>query len=111
MADCLFCKIVQGAIPAQIVYQDEHALAFKDIDPQAPVHVLVIPKAHVPSLAELTPEAAGPMLEAINRVATEQGVAASGYRVVTNVGRDAQQSVAHLHWHLLGGRGMTWPPG
>jgi histidine triad (HIT) family protein len=111
MSDCLFCKIVEGAIPAGIVYQDDHAIAFKDINPQAPVHVLVIPRRHVPSLAELSGDACHHLLSAVNEVARQQGVAQSGYRVVTNVGKDAQQSVAHLHWHVLGGRELGWPPG
>lgn len=111
MSDCLFCKIVEGAIPAQIVYQDEHTIAFRDIDPQAPVHVLVIPRRHVPSLAELSGEGCHHLTVAVNAVARQEGVAESGYRVVTNVGRDAQQSVPHLHWHVLGGRAMQWPPG
>lgn len=111
MSDCLFCRIVEGAIPAQLVYQDAHTIAFNDIDPQAPVHVLVIPRRHVPSLAELPGEACQHVLAAVNEVAKQQGIAQSGYRVVTNVGRDAQQSVAHLHWHVLGGRALGWPPG
>lgn len=111
MSDCLFCKIVEGAIPAQLVYQDAHAVAFRDIDPQAPVHVLVIPRRHVPSLAELAGDTCQHLMEAVNAVAKQEGIAASGYRVVTNVGRDAQQSVPHLHWHVLGGRAMQWPPG
>lgn len=111
MADCLFCKIAQGAIPAQIVYQDEHAIAFRDLNPQAPVHVLVVPRAHVPSLAEIDEASCLCVLQAVNRVAIQEGLAESGYRVVTNVGRDAQQSVPHLHWHVLGGRSLGWPPG
>ncbi|HEY9898266.1 MAG TPA: histidine triad nucleotide-binding protein [Pantanalinema sp.] len=111
MSDCLFCKIVAGAIPAEIVYQDENAVAFRDINPQAPVHVLVIPRAHIPSLAHLSGAACHHMMEAVNAVAKEQGIAESGYRVVTNVGRDAQQTVHHLHWHVLGGRALQWPPG
>ncbi|HEY9855189.1 MAG TPA: histidine triad nucleotide-binding protein [Stenomitos sp.] len=111
MSDCLFCKIVEGAIPAQIVYQDEHTVAFRDIDPQAPVHVLVIPRRHIPSLAELSGDTCHHLTEAVNAVAKQEGIAESGYRVVTNIGRDAQQSVPHLHWHVLGGRAMQWPPG
>lgn len=111
MAECLFCRLVAGEIPAQIVYEDAHAIAFRDINPQAPVHVLVIPRVHVPSLAELTGEACGTLMDAINRVARQEGIAESGYRVVTNSGPDAQQTVFHLHWHVLGGRALGWPPG
>lgn len=111
MSDCLFCKIVSGAIPANLVYQDEHAIAFADIEPQAPVHLLVIPRSHVPSLAELNGELGQHLMAAINQAAKNQGISESGYRVVTNVGRDAQQSVPHLHWHVLGGRALHWPPG
>lgn len=111
MSDCLFCKIVEGAIPAQLVYQDDHAIAFNDLHPQAPVHVLVIPRAHIPSVAELKGEASMHLMHAVNAVARGAGVAESGYRVVSNVGRDAQQTVPHLHWHVLGGREFGWPPG
>lgn len=111
MADCLFCRIVAGEIPAQLVYEDEHAVAFRDIDPQAPVHVLVIPRRHIPSIASLDGEECANQMAAIRNVAEQQGVADSGYRVVTNHGPDAQQSVFHLHWHVLGGRAMGWPPG
>ena len=111
MADCLFCRIVAGEIPAQIVYQDENAIAFRDINPQAPVHVLVIPRKHIPAIADLGGEDCSHLMEAINRVARQEGVAESGYRVVTNCGPDAQQTVFHLHWHVLGGRAMGWPPG
>lgn len=111
MSDCLFCKIVEGAIPAKILYQDDFSIAIPDISPQAPVHCLVLPRRHIPSLAELAGETGMRLLEAVNQVAKEQGIAESGYRVVTNVGRDAQQSVPHLHWHVLGGRSLEWPPG
>ena len=111
MADCLFCRLVAGEIPATLLYQDEHAVAFRDINPQAPVHVLVIPRAHVPSIAQLTGDLAGQLTDAINRVAVQEGVSESGYRVVTNCGPDAQQTVHHLHWHILGGRPLKWPPG
>lgn len=111
MAECLFCRLVAGEIPAQIVYEDAHAIAFRDINPQAPVHVLVIPRAHLASLAEFTGETCGPLMDAINQVAKQEGIAESGYRVVTNCGPDAQQTVFHLHWHVLGGRALGWPPG
>lgn len=111
MSDCLFCKIVAGEIPAQVVYQDEHTLAFSDINPQAPVHVLVIPKEHIPSVAHLSGAICHHLMEAVNAVAKQQGIAESGYRVVSNVGKDAQQTVHHLHWHVIGGRSLQWPPG
>jgi histidine triad (HIT) family protein len=111
MADCLFCRILSGEIPAQFIYEDAHAVAFRDINPQAPVHVLVIPRRHIPSIAELEGAECGQQMEAIRRVAAQEGVAESGYRVVTNHGPDAQQSVFHLHWHVLGGRALGWPPG
>jgi histidine triad (HIT) family protein len=114
MSDCVFCRIARGEIPAQIVYQDGQVTAFKDADPKAPLHVLVVPNQHVGSAAELGP-GNGPLLAAMvlaaNRAAEEAGVAASGYRLVMNVGRDAGMSVPHLHLHVLGGRALAWPPG
>lgn len=114
MPDCIFCKIVAGQIPAKLVYQDEHVLAFYDINPVAPVHVLLVPIRHIESLAALTEDDAevmGRLLAAAEPVAQLAGVAASGYRVVFNVGRDAGIAVYHLHAHLLGGRKLSWPPG
>lgn len=114
MNDCLFCKIVTRAVPAKIVYEDEHAVAFDDIRPQAPVHTLVIPKRHVQSIQALEGgEAAllGHLVLTTARVADVKGIAGSGYRVVTNTGADAGQTVFHLHFHILGGRPMSWPPG
>jgi histidine triad (HIT) family protein len=105
--DCIFCKIAQGAIPAAKVYEDEQVLAFKDINPQAPVHLLVIPKKHIPSLHQVGPEDAalmGQIVRAIQHVVAEAGVAESGYRVVTNIGPDSGQVVFHLHFHVLGGK-------
>ncbi|HEV2581856.1 MAG TPA: histidine triad nucleotide-binding protein [Ktedonobacteraceae bacterium] len=114
MEDCLFCKIVAGQIPAKIVYQDEEVVSFVDINPQAPQHVLVIPRRHIASMPDITGED-GPLLASIfmaaTKIARELGVAESGFRVVTNVGPDAGQSVFHLHFHLLGGRRLAWPPG
>lgn len=111
-ADCLFCRIVDGAIPATIVARNDHALAFRDIDPKAPTHVLVIPAQHVASLAEATDAAQlGALLSLAAEVARLEGVAESGYRVVANTGSDGGQSVSHLHLHVLGGRAMGWPPG
>jgi histidine triad (HIT) family protein len=111
--DCLFCRIVAKEIPADVVLDRDDVLAFRDVNPQAPTHVLVIPKEHVPSL-EAVAAHHGPLLSAlvaaVNEVAEADGVA-GGYRMVTNVGADAGQSVGHLHLHVLGGRAMTWPPG
>jgi len=114
MADCLFCKIARKEIPADIVYQDQVVTVFRDIDPKAPAHVLVIPNQHVGSVAEIGPgngQLLAAMVSAANRVADEEGVAESGYRLVMNVGADAGMSVAHLHLHVLGGRKLAWPPG
>jgi histidine triad (HIT) family protein len=110
----IFKKIIDGEIPADIVHDDEHCLAFKDVAPQAPTHVLVIPKKEIPSLAELTAEdqaLVGHILLVIKRLADDLGLATDGYRVVTNCGSDGGQSVNHLHFHLLGGRVLDWPPG
>ena len=110
--DCLFCKIAAGEIPSSKVYEDEVCLAFADIDPQAPTHFLVIPKAHIGSVAEINAENAGlvgHLLQVAAQVAREQGL--ESYRVVSNTGAQAGQSVPHLHFHVLGGRDMTWPPG
>ena len=114
MTDCIFCKIAQGLIPAKIVHQDAHALAFRDLDPKAPTHVLVIPRRHIPSFGHLGTadgETLGHLAAAVNAVAALDGLTQSGYRVVCNNGPDAGQSVDHLHWHVLGGRGLGWPPG
>lgn len=114
MAECLFCRIVERTIPAKILYEDEQCLCFADINPQARVHVLVIPKRHVTSIASATEDDSallGHLLGVCAKVARDQGVADSGYRVVTNVGQEAGQSVFHLHFHVLGGRSLSWPPG
>lgn len=112
MSDCIFCRIVAGSIPAALVAQNEHALAFRDLHPQAPVHVLVIPRRHVASLADAAdPAELGALLALAAEVARTEGVAEAGYRVVTNVGANGGQTVPHLHLHVLGGRSMTWPPG
>ncbi|HVP90786.1 MAG TPA: histidine triad nucleotide-binding protein [Terriglobales bacterium] len=114
MGDCLFCRIAKREIPAKIVLEDEQFLAFEDIRPQAPVHVLIIPKRHIASLNE-APEGAEALLgEALLRareIARAKGVGTSGYRIVLNTARDSGQEVFHIHFHLLGGRRMTWPPG
>ncbi len=114
MADCLFCKIVNRDIPASIVYEDERVLAFNDIGPQAPTHVLVIPKRHISSLLDLAPGDDGLVGEMVRRaaaIATERGIAADGFRTVFNTNAGAGQTVFHIHLHLLGGRQMHWPPG
>lgn len=111
---CLFCKIVRREIPASIVYEDERVLAFNDINPQAPTHVLVIPKRHIATLADLTPEddaVVGELARRAARIAEARGIAVNGYRTVFNTNRDAGQTVFHIHLHLLGGRSLAWPPG
>ena len=114
MSNCLFCKIVNREIPAAIVYEDERVLAFNDINPQAPSHVLVIPKRHVTSLNDLGPDDDALIGEVVRRaaaIASDRGLATGGFRTVFNTGRDGGQTVFHIHLHLLGGRPMTWPPG
>ena len=114
MTDCIFCKIIGKEIPAQIVYEDDRILAFDDIRPQAPVHVLVIPKDHFASLNEI-PDDSGDLLGEIlvkaKEIARLKEVDTTGYRIVLNTARDSGQDVFHIHFHLLGGRPMTWPPG
>jgi len=114
MSDCLFCKIGSGQIPSKVVMQDDEILAFDDVNPQAPVHVLVIPKRHVVALNDV--EAGdrallASLLDAATLVARKKGIAESGYRVVANTGRNGGQTVFHLHLHVLGGRPMSWTPG
>jgi histidine triad (HIT) family protein len=115
MADCLFCRIVAGEIPATIVKRSEDVLAFRDIDARAPTHVLVIPNRHLPAVRDAKgPEdenMLGRLLAYAAQVASELGLDAGGYRIVTNTGKDAGQSVDHLHLHVLGGRKFSWPPG
>jgi len=114
VSDCLFCRIVQGNIPAKIIYQDDHTLAFDDINPQAPVHSLIIPKRHVNSVHDLKESdqlLLGHLLLICNRVATDKGLSERGFRLVANTGRDGGQTVGHLHFHVLGGRHLGWPPG
>jgi histidine triad (HIT) family protein len=109
---CLFCRIVRREIPATIVHEDAEFLAFRDIDPKAPTHVLVIPKTHVPSLNEATDAAMlGRLLLVARQIARAEGIDESGYRTVCNTGAASGQTVHHLHLHLLGGRAMKWPPG
>ncbi len=113
VADCIFCKIIAGQAPAQKVYETEAVLAFRDLHPAAPTHILIVPKQHIPRLADLTPEDAallGQMMLATVAVARQENIA-DGFRVVVNSGSQAGQSVFHIHLHLLGGRRMSWPPG
>jgi histidine triad (HIT) family protein len=111
--DCLFCKIVSGDIPAEVVHESESTLAFRDLDPQAPTHVLVVPRNHYPNAAALAtgePGTAARLLDAGREIADQEGLD-GGYRLVFNTGADAHQTVFHVHMHLLGGRSMGWPPG
>jgi histidine triad (HIT) family protein len=113
-ADCLFCRIIRGEIPARTVVDDELVLAFHDIAPRSPTHVLVIPKVHIGSAADLTDDDGallGRMFSALAQIARDAGIAADGYRIVSNVGRWGGQTVDHLHLHLMGGRAFDWPPG
>ena len=112
--DCLFCKIARGEIPAKIVYQDEKLTAFRDVAPQAPVHILIIPVQHFSTIKELTPQdrtLVGDMVLLANRLAKEEGLSDNGYRLVVNCGPQGGQTAYHVHMHLLGGRDMGWPPG
>jgi histidine triad (HIT) family protein len=114
MNDCLFCQIVAGGIPAALVYQDDAVVAFKDINPQAPLHVLIVPRKHIATLNDLAPAddaLVGSMFRAAAALAREHGYDARGYRTVFNTNREAGQTVFHIHLHLLAGRGLTWPPG
>jgi histidine triad (HIT) family protein len=114
VSDCLFCKIVEGKIPAKKVYEDADVVAFDDIQPQAPVHVLVIPRKHVATLNDLDPQddaVAGKLLRVAALIAKERGIADRGWRATVNVNRDAHQLVFHVHLHLMGGRSFGWPPG
>ena len=113
-AECLFCKMVSGQIKPNTVYEDNDVLAFKDINPQAPVHVLVVPKKHIATLNDLGSghaELAGKLMDTAVHIAKKSGIAESGYRTVMNCNADAGQSVFHIHLHLLGGRSLRWPPG
>jgi histidine triad (HIT) family protein len=112
--DCLFCKIIAGTIPGAIVHQDDALVAFNDINPQAPLHVLIVPRRHIPSLNDLTPEddaLVGSMFRRAAALAKQHGYHERGYRTVFNTNREAGQSVFHIHLHLLAGRALTWPPG
>ncbi|MEU8796847.1 histidine triad nucleotide-binding protein [Spirillospora sp. NPDC048819] len=114
MTDCLFCKIVSGDVPAKIVRESAGTVAFRDINPQAPTHVLVIPRAHHPTVSGLAADDAELLAELVgeaHQVAVDEGIAEAGYRVVFNTGAQAGQTVFHVHAHVLGGRGLNWPPG
>ena len=113
MADCLFCKIVAGEIPSSKIYEDDFVLAFKDIDPKAPFHAIIIPKEHISSADEITAENSGLIAKVFEAVAiiSRQENLENGYRVVNNCGEDGGQTVKHLHFHMLAGRSMKWPPG
>jgi histidine triad (HIT) family protein len=114
LADCIFCKIAAGEI-GKLVYEDEHVAAFDDLNPQAPVHVLIVPKKHIARISDVTSDddtfLTGRMLRVANEIASERGIADGGYRVVVNCNEGAGQSVWHVHFHLLGGRRLGWPPG
>lgn len=114
MSNCIFCKIVNGEIPCSKVYEDDKVLAFKDINPEAPVHILVIPKQHIQSVLDLDENNKSitiDIFEAINKIASMSGIDKDGFRVVANTGINGGQTVAHLHYHILGGRSLQWPPG
>ena len=114
MVDCLFCKIIDGDIPGDIVYETDSVLAFNDINPTAPVHVLIIPKKHIATLNDLEEkhtQTMGELILAAKKIASDKGISESGYRTVFNCNKDAQQTVFHIHLHLIAGRQMTWPPG
>ncbi len=112
--NCLFCKIIKKDIPATVVYEDNKVLGFDDIDPQAPVHCIFVPKQHIPTFNDITSDdisLVGSMLDAARKVAEEKGLSENGYRIVANCNKDAGQEVFHIHLHLLGGRKFSWPPG
>lgn len=114
MADCIFCKIASGDMDADIIREDEHVVAFRDLNPQAPTHVLIIPRKHIPTINDLEggdAELMGRLFMAAKEVARQEGIDETGYRTVMNCGEGAGQSVFHVHLHVLGGRSMHWPPG
>lgn len=115
MPDCIFCQITQGQIPADIVYEDDYVLAFKDIRPVAPVHILLITKKHIPSLSDIDNDEDAGLIGRLHRAAvaaaSSAGLGRRGFRLVANCGKDAGQLVDHVHYHLLGGRSLQWPPG
>lgn len=112
MSNCIFCKIANKEIPSSIVYEDNEIVAFNDVAPQAPVHILVIPKDHIPGIVETKDyEIVGKIYKVINKLAVDKSIDKTGFRVVVNHGKDSGQAVPHLHFHLLGGRSLHWPPG
>lgn len=114
MSDCIFCKIAKGEIPSDIIYQDDKVIAFNDIDPQSPVHFLVIPKEHIPSIQYINEENVSlinHIILVINEIAKKKGLDKDGFRIVNNCGEYGGQTVGHLHFHVLGGRHLLWPPG
>jgi histidine triad (HIT) family protein len=114
MNDCLFCKIIDGEIPADMVFQSDAVIAFRDINPQAPTHILVIPRRHISTINDITDDdtqLVGGLFTAAREIAAQEGLVDVGYRVVMNCGEGAGQSVFHIHLHLLGGRALGWPPG
>jgi len=114
MTDCVFCRIIKKEIPSRIVHEDDETLAFEDLHPQAPVHILVVPKKHIDSLSNITKTdqpLLGSLLAAVNKLAAARNLTRTGFRTVINAGPDGGQTVCHLHVHLLAGRPMTWPPG
>ena len=114
MEDCVFCDIIEGKMSGKIVYQDEDVIALEDIGPQAPVHILVMPKKHIPTLLDLTEDdekLIGKIVLVANEIATKYNIGKNGFRIVFNCNKDAGQSVPHIHMHLMGGRRFAWPPG
>ncbi len=114
MTDCLFCKIRDGEIPADIIYQDDDVMAFDDVNPQAPTHLLIIPKKHLSTVNDIEPTdelMMGKLFSAAKKIAAEKGISDDGYRLVINTNEQAGQTVFHIHMHFLAGRAMTWPPG
>ncbi len=114
MSECIFCKIANGDIPSEILYEDEKVVAFKDINPQAPVHILIIPRKHIPSVSDLEGndyDVIGHIFKVANKLAEDEGISEEGFRLVVNCKERAGQTVFHIHFHLLGGRDFNWPPG
>ncbi len=114
MSDCIFCKIIEKKIPARIIYEDDYAIAFEDVNPQAPVHTLVIPRKHISTLLDIKEEdnnLLGHIFKIANKIAIDKDIAKRGFRVVTNCNPESGQTVYHIHFHILGGRHMHWPPG
>ncbi len=114
MSDCIFCKIIKKEIPAKIVYEDDKVVAFEDVNPQAPVHILIVPIKHIPTILDITQDdnaLIGHIFMVANNIAKNKGISGSGFRTVFNCNKDAGQAVYHIHLHILGGRRMAWPPG